>query len=381
MSTSYEVAIVGAGSMGMAAGYFLAKKGVKTLMIDAFDPPHAFGSHHGDTRIIRHAYGEGRQYVPLALRAQKLWRELEEEAGQRLFTQTGVLCVGAPDSAFLPEVKASAAHYSLPLEELNAEELMRRWPGITIPEDYVATFEPTSGVLFSEECIRAYRKLAVQAGATLLVNTPVEAVELSAGGVSIHAGGSRFTADKLIVSAGAWLGKVTASCGLSLPLSPTRKAVGWFKADEQLYRPEHFPAFSFNLPNNESYYGFPNFGNEGVKIGRHDAGQPADPDTLNREFGAFSADEGDLRGALERFMPQAAGELVQGRVCMYTFTPDEHFVIDRHPEHAHVLLVGGTSGHGFKFSSAIGEALAELAHTGSCEHDLSLFSLSRFAQK
>lgn len=365
--------------MGMAAGYYLAKRGVKTLLLDSYDPPHSFGSHHGDTRIIRHAYGEGRQYVPLALRAQDLWKELEQEAGVHLFENTGVLCVGAPESTFLPEVIASAATYSLPLDVLDAAEVMYRWPGIVLPDGFKASFEPTSGVLYSEECIRAFRKLAVEAGATLLVNTQVETVELAGQGAVIHAGGSRYTADKLIVSAGAWLGKLADSCGLSLPVKPTRKSVCWFQADEQLYRPSHFPAFSFNLAGGEGYYGFPDFGGQGVKIGRHDQGLPSDPDHLNREFGEFAEDEGEPRRFAEQFMPQAAGPLVQGKICIYTFTPDEHFILDRHPEHPHVLLVGGTSGHGFKFASAIGEVLADLSMTGESKHDLSLFGIQRFA--
>ncbi|RNB92395.1 N-methyl-L-tryptophan oxidase [Brevibacillus fluminis] len=380
MHISYEVAIVGAGSMGMAAGYYLAKRGVRTLLIDSFDPPHSLGSHHGDTRIIRHAYGEGKQYVPLALRAQELWKELEQEAGVHLFENTGVLCVGSPESTFFPEVIASAQAYSLPLDVLEADEVMRRWPGIALPEGYRASFEPTSGVLYSEQCIRAFRKLAVEAGAKLVVNSPVESIDLAAQGAVIQAGGNRYAADKLIVSAGGWLGKLAGACGLSLPVKPTRKTVGWFQADEQLYHPGHFPAFTVNLAGGESYYGFPNFGGQGVKIGRHDLGQPSDPDQLNREFGIYAEDEGDVRRFAERFLPQAAGPLLQGKVCIYTFTPDEHFILDRHPEHAHVLLVGGTSGHGFKFASAIGEVLADLSTTGVSKHDLSLFRIGRFAE-
>jgi monomeric sarcosine oxidase len=374
--THYDVIVAGAGSMGMAAGYFLAKQGSKVLLIDAFDPPHVYGSHHGDTRIIRHAYGEGREYVPLALRAQRLWAELEEEWGKPLFVQTGVLNVGAHGSAFTNEVIASAEQFSLPLEVWSADELNRRWPGMNIPEGWIGCYETTSGVLFSEECIRAFREQSVKRGAALLANTAVENIEIHAQGVIVHTKAQKYFADSLVVSAGAWAGRLLAK--LNLPLQPTRKTVAWFEADDSLYGSERFPAFVFHLTD-EMYYGFPSFSGCGVKIGRHDGGQKADPDQMNREFGAFSEDEADVRRFLQRFMPQAAGRLKQGRVCIYTMTPDEDFIIDRHPEHPHVAIAAGFSGHGFKFSSAVGEILCQLATTGKTEHQIGKFSLSRFS--
>ncbi len=378
MNHHYDVVIVGAGSMGMAAGYYLTKAKLRTLLIDAFDPPHVLGSHHGDTRIIRHAYGEGRNYVPLALRAQALWGELEAATGQTLFRQTGVISVNAPGTTFVEEVIASAEVYSLPLEVLTADEIRYRWPGISIPDSYRGTFEPTSGVLFSEACIRAYRSLIEASGATLLANTQVESIAPEQNGATVRTKSATYTADKLIVSAGAWVGKILSRAGLALPLAPTRKAVGWFEADEALYGAERFPAFSFNLPD-EQYYGFPSIDGCGLKVGRHDAGQPVDPDQMNREFGVHAEDEGDLRQFLQRCMPQAAGRLKQGKICLYTYTPDEHFIIDRHPEFAHVAIAAGFSGHGFKFSSVVGEILAELAATGETQHDISMFSVQREA--
>ncbi|QRG68376.1 N-methyl-L-tryptophan oxidase [Brevibacillus choshinensis] len=374
---NYEVIIVGAGSMGMAAGYYLAKQGVRTLLLDAYDPPHTMGSHHGDTRIIRHAYGEGKEYVPFALRAQQLWLALEEASGKKLFEQTGVLSAGREDCRFLKELRESAETYSLPLTVMKAEEVHTRWPGILLPNDYYACLEPTSGVLYAEECIRAYRELAIAAGATLLTHTPVTGLLPDGDGVIVHTGAQAYRADKVLLSAGAWNPSLITSLGLNLPLVPTRKTVAWFGADEKLYGAEHFPAFIFNLEDS-MYYGFPSIGQAGVKIGRHDGGLAIDPDRLERTFGAFLSDEGDVRCFLETYMPQAAGPLRQGRVCIYTMTPDEHFVIDRHPEHAQIVIAAGFSGHGFKFSSAVGEAASELLTTGTSTHDLSVFSLGRF---
>ena len=374
MLSHYEVIVIGAGTMGMSAGYFLAKQGVRTLLLDSFEPPHGNGSHHGDTRIIRHAYGESRQYVPLALSAHKLWHELEEESGQALFQITGVLSVGVEGSPFIDEEIVSAQTFSLPLEVLQAEEIRKRWPGIIIPDNYVGCFEPASGVLFSEECIRAYRKLALQHGATLLDHTRVQQVDMDQQGVFVHTDKGVFSADKLIISSGAWSGKIMSE--LDLPLQPWRKVFAWFESDSSLFQSDVFPAFIFDLPE-EHYYGFPSFRGGGVKIGRRDGGHLVDPDQVNREFGILPEDEGDVRRFLETHMPRAAGKLKRGQVCMFTNTPDLHFIIDQHPTHPHVTIAAGFSGHGFKFGSVVGEILSQLAVKGETEHDISLFSILR----
>ncbi|WP_301172502.1 N-methyl-L-tryptophan oxidase [Brevibacillus nitrificans] len=375
---NYEVIIVGAGSMGMAAGYYLAKQGVRTLLLDTYDPPHTMGSHHGDTRIIRHAYGEGKQYVPLALRAQQLWQELEAVSGTKLFEQTGVLSAGPLEDSFLQEIRESAETYSLPLEVLRASEVNERWPGISLPDHYYACLETSSGVLYSEKCISAYREQAIAAGATLLTHTPVTAIQPDGDGVIVHTEAHTYRAGKLLLSAGAWNPALLSSLGLSLPLSPTRKTVAWFGSEEELYSADKFPAFIFKLADETSYYGFPSIDQAGVKIGRHDGGVEIDPDRLERTFGALLSDEGDVRSFLETYMPQAAGALRQGRVCIYTMTPDEHFIIDRHPEYSQIVIAAGFSGHGFKFASAVGEAASELLTQGKSTHDLSMFSLQRF---
>lgn len=374
---NYDVIIVGAGSMGMAAGYFLARKGVRTLMLDANNPPHTMGSHHGDTRIIRHAYGEGKQYVPLALRAHELWMELEEASETRLFTQTGVLSAGPKNRPFLGELQESADAYSLPLEVLSAQEVNNRWPGIKLPEDFYACFEPTSGVLYPERCITAYRKLALASGAELLTDTRVTDIQPDGDGVIVRTESQTYRGQKVLLSAGAWNPSLLTSLGLSVPLAPTRKTVAWFGAEESLYGFERFPAFLFNL-DNAMFYGFPSFDGAGLKIGRHDGGLAIDPDRLERTFGAFLSDEGDVRSFLETYMPQAAGPLRQGSVCLYTMTPDEHFVIDRHPACPQIVIAAGFSGHGFKFASAVGEATSQLLAEGKSALDLSMFSLDRF---
>lgn len=376
MRSQYDVIIVGAGSMGMAAGYFLAKQGVSTLLIDSFNPPHSNGSHHGDTRIIRHAYGEGRQYVSLALRAQSLWSELQQESGQHLFHQTGVLSVGTLSSSFINEIVASGLEYSLPLDVLTSSQIKNNWPGISVPDDFIGCFESTSGVLFSEDCIRAYRLLALNNGASLLCDNPVTDIQISESSVIVQTKQGRFTAEKLIISSGAWTGKILKS----LPLQILRKTVAWFEVDEALFDSNRFPAFIFSLAS-ENYYGFPSIGGSGLKIGRHDSGQITDPDNINREFGAYPEDEDEVRQFLQRYMPEASGRVKQGSVCLYTKTPDENFIIDWHPEYSNVAIAAGFSGHGFKFSSVVGEILSEMVIKGRTQYDISQFSLSRFALK
>lgn len=375
MKSHYDVIIVGAGSMGMSAGYYLTQAGAHVLLIDAFDPPHSLGSHHGDTRMIRHAYGEGSTYVPLALKADQLWRELEHESGKKLYHQTGVLGVGHKDSPFLAEELSSAKQFSLPLEILEAKEVQERWPGISIPDAFVGLLEPTSGLLLSEDAILTYRQLALQNGAILLTHTPVNQIYYHQEGVSVQTEKGAFHAEHLIITAGAWIGKLLSS--LALPIQPIRKTVAWFEADPTLYDYTRFPSFFFDLPN-ERYYGFPSIEGSGIKVGRQDFGQPTDPDMVNRQFGAYETDEGDVRRFLQSFMPSAAGKLIQGGVCLITKTPDEAFILDSHPEYPHVTIASICSAHGFKFASVIGQILCQKVMQAETGFDLTPFSLKRF---
>ncbi|PKG22858.1 N-methyl-L-tryptophan oxidase [Niallia nealsonii] len=375
----YDVIIVGAGSMGMAAGYFLSRSGKKTLLLDSFNPPHHKGSHHGDTRIIRHAYGEGEEYVPLALKAQELWYDLEEKSGKQLFLKTGVLNVGNETSEFIQNIISSSKTYSLPLEVLDSTEVNKRWPGIDLSNEYIGCFEPTSGVLKCEECIEAYRELAEQHGATILPNSKVKELSVHGKRVTIKFEEQTFTSDSLVVSAGAWSGSLLSMLDLHLPLNPVRKTFAWFEANEQLYNHKDFPAFSFETPNG-LYYGFPSIEGAGLKVGRHDGGETINPEEEMLGFGELKKDKADLSQFLSQFMP-SADQLKYGKTCMYTLTPDEDFIIDVHPAYPNVAIASGFSGHGFKFSSAIGQILSELIISGRSEQNITPFSINRFKEK
>lgn len=372
-----DVIIVGAGSMGMAAGYYLTIEGKSVLLLDSFNPPHDRGAHHGDTRIIRHAYGEGTSYVPLALRAQKLWFDLEQQSGRKLFYQTGVLNVGTRDSSFIQQVISSSEAYSLPLQTVDSSEIHTVWPGISLPEGYVGSFESDSGVLKSEECIRAYRELLEHHQVSILTNTSLQDLSIDSAGVTVQTADESYTGRALIVTAGAWSSKLLPLMNIHPPLVTKRKTFAWFEADDFLFGEEQFPAFTFETSLGH-YYGFPSMGGAGLKVGRHDGGLRINPDEAIPEFGALQEDEEDLRMFLSRFMPLANTKLRKGKTCTYTLTPDENFIIDAHPAYPHIAFAAGFSEHGFKFSSVVGEILCQLITTGRSEHDISLFSMSRF---
>ncbi|EUJ40664.1 N-methyl-L-tryptophan oxidase [Brochothrix campestris] len=375
----YQHIVIGAGSMGMAAGYFLANQGKEVLMLDAFNPPHEQGSHHGGTRLIRYAYGEGVEYVPFAIRASELWQTLQAETPREIFKQTGVLNVGRSDGVFVRNVCESAKTFELPLAVLTAAEVNEKWPGLTLPADLLGCFEPTSGILLVEECIAAYREAALKAGAELRLNSRVIRINPQQGNepVTIEtADGAVFTADAVIVSVGAWAGELLQQLDLKLPVTPIRKTFAWYEATNDLYDEQSFPGFAFDL-GDSAYYGFPSVAGAGLKLGRHDGGLPINPDEPKQAFGTVKGDEEELTEFLRRFMPQV-GALKEGKTCMYTMTPDEDFVIDLHPTYRNIAIAAGFSGHGFKFASAVGEIVSDLVTRGETTLDISPFSLDRF---
>lgn len=324
----YDVIIIGAGSMGMAAGYYIAKKGKKVLLIDEYDPPHSEGSHHGDSRIIRHAYGEGLSYVPMALRSQELWAELQKSTDELLFSKTGVLTVGASESEFIQNILKSADTHSLSVQKLTSEEIHDKWTGFSVPDEMIGCFEENSGVLFSEACIRTYKNLAVDNGAVLKMNTKVTGISIVAGTVTVEIEQGSFKGDSLIVATGKGTPDILAFLGLNLPLRLVRKTFSWFSSDESVYGSERFPAFSFELPG-QLYYGFPSLNGAGVKIGRHDGGQLIPKDRKLKQFGEYPADIGDVDSFASSYLPRL-NEHKSGRTCTYTNTLDGHFIIDKH---------------------------------------------------
>ena len=366
----YGVIIVGLGAMGSAAAFHLARRGERVLGIDRHAPPHALGSSHGQTRIIREAYFEDPAYVPLVQRAYELWSELESEAGAKLFVKTGGLMIGRPEGVLVSGALRSAQTHGLAHEVLEGAEVARRFPALRPEPGMVAVHEPRAGILFPEACIGAHLSLAAKNGAEIRTGETVTSWKADAQGVSVITSAGTYRAERLVIAAGAWTRELLAD--LDPPLSVERQALFWFdpEGDRERFSAGRCPVHLWEFDEGLFAYGFPDLG-EGVKFARHHRGMTGSPDTLPREVTA--SETGDIRRLLARFLPGAAGALRSSAVCFYTNTPDEHFWIDRHPAHANVIVASPCSGHGFKFAAVVGEILAALARGGDPGFDLGLF--------
>lgn len=372
----YDVIVLGLGAMGSAAAYHLARRGQRVLGIEAFTPGHTKGSSHGESRIIRMAYMEHPDYVPLLQRAYELWGELEAEAGTELLRQTGGLFIGPEESQVFAGALESSRIHELPHETLDATEIHRRYPALHPGPNDVALFEVTAGVLFPEKCIEAHLRLAGEAGAELRFEEPVRGWTATAEGAEVWTDTNRYSANKLVITAGAWAGKLLHDLGL--PLQPERNPVFWIQPREspELFDPARFPIYIWEVPGLASYYGFPHLERPGVKLGRHHSGDPCDPDAMAREINPDDVEW--IRAFVSQHIPALNGPMASGVVCIYTNTPDEHFIVDNHPELPSVTYAAGFSGHGFKFSSVMGEILADLTIEGSATPAADFLRADRF---
>ncbi len=372
----FDAIVIGLGGMGSAAACHLSRRGRKVLGLEQFSPAHDLGSSHGKSRIIRQAYFEGGEYVPLVMRAYELWEELERESGTNLMETTGGLMIGAPDSDLVSGSRKSAEKHGLPYEMLDAGELERRHPSFAPPPDTVALFEERAGFLKPEATIEAHLGLAAKHGAELRFEEPVESWRASEGGVRVETDSGSYEAEKLVVAAGAWSGGMLR--GWQLPLRTERHAMHWFepRGDSAPFSPERFPIFIWEPEDGKTFYAVPDApGAVKAAFFWHD-GEDCDPDTLNREV--RDGEVSRIRDCLEKHAPDLAGRHIESAACMYTNTPDSHFVISAHPEHPNVSVAAGFSGHGYKFCSVVGEILADLATDGETRHPIGIFDPARF---
>lgn len=373
----YDTIVVGIGGMGSAALYHLAKRGDRVLGLEQFDIPHTMGSSHGITRIIRLAYFEHPSYVPLLRRSYELWRELQAEAGEQLLYITGSIDAGPKTGKVVDGSLRACTLYDLPHDVMTGAELQARFPGYHLPDDMTAVFQPDGGFLLSERCIVAHVNAALALGAEVHGREAVLDWEpLGDGGVRVRTSRGTYEAERLVVTAGAWANKLIGDlAGLA---EPERQVLGWFQTPQpDHFTPDRFPVFILDAEEGH-FYGFPAFGIPGFKIGLyHHLYERVDPDTFDR--GAFTEeDEQRLRACVERYFPGADGPVLSLASCMFTNSPDEHFIIDHLPQHPQVTVAAGFSGHGYKFCSVVGEILADLARDGATQHDIELFRLSRF---
>ena len=376
VSTPFDVAIVGLGAMGSSAAYHLARRGQRVVGIDRFSPPHALGSSHGRSRMIREAYYEHPLYVPLVQRAFALWGELERAAGDRpFFMRTGGLMIGEASGALVSGTLASATAHHLQHEVIEARDLHRRYPAFAPLDEMVGVLEHRAGILLPEPIIQAHLELAEHHGATLLRDVQVHGWDRTADGIEIRTGGETIVARQVVVAAGPWTGQLLAD--LALPLAVERQVIHWFDPVRfpEYFEPQRMPVSIWELENGTLFYTKPDLG-DGVKIGIHHSGLTANADAVDRTIS--EAEDALIYDLLRRFVPFAKGHMRERAVCLYTNTPDAHFVVDRHPSAPEVLVLSPYSGHGFKFASVLGEIAADLVTTGSSAFDLSPFALARF---
>ncbi len=371
---TYDVIVIGLGVMGSAAAYHLARDGQKVLALEQLALDHRMGSSYGESRIIRYAYQHA-VYMDMAKAAYPLWRALEDESGTMLMSTVGGFDFGSATAPSLLETRDNLTAAGIPFEWLSRAEAMRRFPQFHLDDGMAAIFQADAGFLRASACVITQTQQAERHGAVIRTETPVTDIDLFADHVRIHTATEIYEAARLVIAAGPWMPKVLAKVGLTLPLQPTREQIVFFTpADKDSYLPDCLPIFiAHDMP---WHYGLPNVDGNGFKAAIHIRNEATDPDTTNRKPDDDYIAE--IREWVAHYLPGGAGVVNEARVCLYTMTPDEHFVIDRHPAYPHVVLAGGMSGHGFKFGILIGKILADLVTRGATDQDIEMFRLDRF---
>jgi sarcosine oxidase len=369
----FDAIVVGFGAMGSSAAYNLAKRGMKVLALEKFHLNHENGSSHGKSRIIRLAYYEDPRYVPLLRRAFESWRELEKESGRKLMTTTGGLMVGRPDGELVTGVLKSAKEHSIPHRVLSASEVGQSYPAFTLDDPMCAVHEESAGVLFPEECVRAYADLAQAEGAEVRFSEPATGWKSTEEGVEVTTKGGRYAADRVVVCAGPWNASLLREV---VPLSCERQAVFWFPSEgRSVFSPGEMPVFIFEESPGTFYYGIPEFG-DGVKVARTHGGEACDPDSVRREVTKDDVDP--VVGFVSRRLKKLGRSPLASTTCIYTNTPDLNFCVGTHPADQRVVFVSACSGHGFKFASVMGEVAADLCLEGRSRLDVSFLDPVRF---
>lgn len=383
-NTNYDVIVLGVGSMGASTCYHLAKQGYKVLGLEQFDIPHELGSHSGQSRIIRKAYGEASDYVPLLERAYENWQTLEAETGTQVYYKTGLVYFGATDDPFLKTVKQSSAEYNIPVNTLSAAECSQKYPQFNLPGSFQRLEEPDAGLLTPERSILLFVQEALRNGA--VVRTKEKVVDWSSknGTVTVKTDKGTYTAAKLVITAGAWAGKMVSSFAPKLKV--TRQALAWVQPKKwDNFALGTFPCWNI-VDNGYDFYGFPilpvgQFGGPlGLKLAlHHPGGDLTDPDAVNRN--TKESDENVLIEFLNKFIPNAYEHTLTMKTCLYTNTPDENFILDFLPDFdTSVVVAAGFSGHGFKFASVIGEILADLTVEGTTSLPIKFLNIDRFKE-
>lgn len=382
MKAHFDVIVIGVGSMGSSACWFLARSGLDVLGLEQFDTVHERGSHGGQSRIIRKAYFEHADYVPLLQRAYDNWAVLEKECGEKIYYETGIVYFGRPDNEAMVGVSTSSALFDIPVSELSFADRNRLFPEFRIPNSFQTLLEPEAGFLLPDRAIRAFTCQAERNGATIHRNEQAISWRKTADGVEVETKSHRYSASKLIITSGSWTARLVPL--LRDELTVTRQLIAWVKPrDIEKFYVDRFRCWFIEDPVHGLFYGFPALpgdrfgGPAGLKIAHHRPGEPWDPDRVVTEPSPEAVDM--LRYALRTYLPDAGDNFVAFKHCLYTYSPDDHFIIDHVPGYdGRVTIACGFSGHGFKFAAVVGEILRDLAMHGRTDLPTGFLRLDRF---
>ena len=368
----YDAIIIGAGGMGSATAYHLARSGADVLVLEQFQRGHTFGSSHGETRIIRFFYDKP-FYTELMKTAYAEWRDLESVSGKSLLFITGSVGIGAKGNPYGRATRQSLDAAGVESEWWNAAQLAGRFPQFRLTGNMEILYQKDTGFLHAAECVSTHLQLAEQHGAEIKEETKVTNIDWQTDVPTVRIEDSQFRGRKVIVTAGAWAGTLLAE--LDLPLTVTKQQVCYYQpTDGKLFQPDRFPVFTEVTPDGEFIYAVPAFGEHGLKIARHGRGQVISPDTPER------TPDADYIAHIDAYVQERLPELgkaTHAEVCLYTEAPDEDFIIDAHPRCPDLLIAAGFSGHGFKFCALVGRIMSELVRNGKTGFDIHPFRIDR----
>ena len=379
MNRVFDAIVIGAGAMGSAAAYYLSRRDQRVLLLEQFELDHRMGSSYGHSRIIRYSY-DFPEYVELAKDTYPLWFALQEELGETLYVQTGGIDFGPADDETFQATIESLKTGGLAYELLTPDEAHDRFPQFRFSDDFMVLHQPDTGFVTPSRAVLGHIKLARKCGAAVMDETAVSEIRLKTDSVEVETSRGSFSAGKLIVTAGSWARTLLQQTGLDLPLVPLRCQLNFMApANMEIHEAENCPVWIAHVSSlfPETVYGIPSHNGSGFKIAFHGGPAVAHPSAID-----YTPDERNveaLRPFMRAHIPGIADAPVrESRICLYTQSPDEHFIVDNHPEHKHVVIGAGFSGHGFKFSTMIGKMLTDLALEGSTPHNDRLFKISRF---
>lgn len=373
----YDVIVIGAGAMGSAAAYHAAKGGQSVLLLEQFKLDHTLGSSNGESRIIRYAYDHP-AYIALVDAAFMMWHDLEQASGEQLLIKTGGLDFGRPNFPRFADTRAAMEAMNIPFEVLSPAEVNARIPQLQLDDDMLGLYQADAGVLKASRCVIVQARLAQEMGADFIEDCRVQDIQAHNGGVRLQTSQGDFSGSRLVICAGAWTENLLHMLGVeNLHLQPTREQLAFFEAPAEYYADQGAPMPISIGWDEEIYYSIGGVENRGFKAARHFSNDPTTADSINRQPDAAYVE--GVRAWLRKHWPQVAeANLVDSRVCLYTLTPDEHFIIDQHPAYPFISFGAGFSGHGFKFSTLIGKILVDLVNQQPIDLDLSLFKANRF---